>query len=851
MTKIISILAVTVLSGCVSTQTSDSGTAGAEGHDSRTVAGVRSLGPEPAPRASSLNLQIEGQITRLISQMTLAEKVSLVRGNDPQTNEIKRLGIPSITMNDGPIGLRLGPQTAFPAGVALGATFDPRLAGQMGEAIADEARLKNVNMMLGPCVNIHRTPFGGRNAESYGEDPFLASQLVKPFISEMQKRGVIATVKHFAVNDEEWHRHTMDVEVDERTLQEIHLPAFKAAVDAGTWSVMSAYNLVNGQHASESDYLLDTTLKKNWGFSGFVVSDWSGTVSTVAQANAGLDLEMPTGTYYAKLAQAVDSGLVKESTVDDKVRRILRAMFSMGLMDSSMQSSLPPAKGPQTRAHRQLAQKIAEESIVLLKNDDILPLSRSVKSIAVIGPSASTLRTGVAGSSQVSPFEAVSPLDALRSKLGDKVKINFAPGTQIEGDLWPSIEAKYFPEGVKTQFFKRTDLQGASFLTRRASTIDMELPHTVDDDVFGVRWTAKLVAPVTGRYKLSTTSFHATRVYLDGRLIIQTKQLDDDPIKQGTVYLRAGQTYALRIDSSHNDDDNGMGFQFGWDIPNPHRMADAIEAAKKSDVALLFVGLTGRLEGEGLDREKLTLPDDQVALIQAVARANPNVVVIMNSGSVSLMRPWLARVKGVLQAWYPGEEGGQALARLLTGEVSPSGKLPESSLKRWEDSSAYENYPGDPKTQVAKYAEGVFVGYRYLDSRNIAPEFPFGFGLSYTTFKIDNLQVTASNLKATSPAVEVQVDVTNTGSRDGDEVVQAYVGEKNPSVRRPPRELKGFARLSLRAGETRTITMKLDKSAFAFWDVATHDWKVNPHVFTISVGSSSRDLPVSREIQLR
>ena len=427
--------------------------------------------------AGASNAATEQQIDTLISQLTLKDKVSLVTGNDPKTHSVRRLGIPSIVMNDGPLGVRSGRSTAFPSGLTVGAAFDPELAFAEGVAIADEARLKKINMMLGPCVNISRQPFGGRNFESYGEDPLLTSVLAASYIRGMQSHNVIATVKHFAVNDQEINRKSVSSDLDLRALFEIHLPAFKAAVDAGVYSVMSSYNLVNGVHASENGFLLNQVLRDMWGFKGFVVSDWTSTYSTVGTAMNGLDLEMPSaGMWGAKLLKAVQAGQIPERVLDEKARHLLRSMFAIGLMGP--RKVLPPALGPESVEHQQLAQRIAAEGTVLLKNDGVLPLSAGA-TIAVIGPHAAQLRTGGGGSSHVIPFRAISPLEALRSRFS----VLHAEGALIDGDLGIPFTSKDFKGGsVRAEYFRSLDGFAAKpFLMRNEPTMQLASDKAVDD----------------------------------------------------------------------------------------------------------------------------------------------------------------------------------------------------------------------------------------------------------------------------------------------------------------------------------------------------------------------------------
>jgi beta-glucosidase len=677
-------------------------------------------------RGIQANAKAENEITKLIAKLTLAEKVSLLGGTGFDTQPIARLGIPAIQMTDGPLGVRQGQMTAFPSGISMGASFDPALVRSVAKAIAEEARFAGKNMLLGPCVNISRHPFGGRNFESFGEDPFLTATLAAQYVEGIQSQDVLASVKHFALNDQEYERTTVDVDADPRAMFEIYFPPFKAAIDAGTWTVMSSYNKVKGDWSSENDVLLNQILKGLWGFKGFVVSDWDSTHSVAKAANAGLDLEMPTGEHFnSQLVAAVERGEVKLSVIDDKVRRILRAMYGIGLMGAGVHersARLGTPLGPRSPEHRAVALKLAQASIVLLKNEaHVLPLSTTganqIKSLAVIGPNAQLARTGGGGSSHVDPFFAISPLQGLTERLPKQIAIHYAMGQEVEGQV-----------------------------TQQAA------------------------------------------------------------------------------------------------------INEAVRAAQNSDVAIIFSGLSDDEEGEGNDRKTMDLPAGQKELIEAVVAVNPKTVVVLTSGNPLSMTDWLGKVPGVLQMWYAGSEGGYAIADILMGRVNPSAKLPVTFLKRWEDSAAFGNYPG-VGGQV-HYAESIFVGYRHFDKESLEPNFEFGFGLSYTEFKYSHLDVELLPKAARPARVRVQFDVQNTGARAGAEIAQVYVGENQPSVPRPPRELKGFKKVNLLAGETKHVVIDLDDSSFAFFDVAKMAFRVNAGLFAVDVGSSSRALGLHTEVQI-
>lgn len=799
---------------------------------------------------------IESRIDYLIGQMTLDEKISLLAGTGFDTVAIARLGIPSIRMTDGPLGVRWEKATAFPAGIAMGATFDPTLIEDVGVAIADEARVRGRNMLLGPCINISRHPFGGRNFESFGEDPLLTGRLGASYIKGIQSRNVLPSVKHFAANDQEYERMTIDAHVDLRTLFEIYLPPFKDAVDAGAWNFMAAYNRINGFYATENDFLQNTVLKNLWGFKGFIVSDWGATHSTVESALRGLDLEMPTPEFFGpKLKAAVIAGQVSVIVIDDKLRRILRAMFAVGLIDPALVSPAPKALGPESREHQRLAMRVAEEGTVLLKNDSgLLPL-KNLKTLAVIGPNANRARTGGGGSSHVTPFRVSTPLQGLTKRLERIAKVRFAAGMVTSGEMTiiPSRDLRPAhgspAHGLRAEFFSNPNLQGQPVLSRVDTALDFDIDREDGLPVsenFSVRWSGEIHAPENGEYTISTSSDDGIRVLIDGHELISDWHAHVATVNSAKVTL-TGHTWHSIVIEYFNAEGSATA-RLGWILPHVDPLSEAVELARTSDAAVIFAGLGEEIESEGLDRTSMDLPAGQAELIRAVASANPNTTVVLNSGNPVSMSSWIGEVKALLQAWYPGQEGGFALADILLGNINPSGKLPVSFLKRWEDSPAYGNYPGT--NGVVDYKEGIFVGYRHYDRAGTDVEFPFGFGLSYTTFAYSGLKLQARNAVVTAPDVRVEFDVRNGGGRIGAEVAQIYVSENSPSVPRPLRELKGFTKMRLEPGETKHVTLDLDARAFQYFDESLMVWRVNPGRFTIHVGSSSRDLKMSETVDL-
>jgi beta-glucosidase len=818
-----------------------------------------------AQGAPDLGAPIETRVEALIGRMTLDEKVLLLSGVDIMdipANE--RLGIPRLKMTDGPLGVRTETgekTTAFPSGILSASSFDPELLGELASAMAMETLALGRDMLLGPCINIARVPQGGRNFESFGEDPYLAARMGEAWVKRLQAKGVLASTKHFALNNQEVERDSIDVRVSERAMHEIYLPAFEVAVRAGTWTVMAAYNRINGQHASENTYLLNRTLKERWGFKGFVVSDWGATHSTVAAALGGLDVEMPDGANFGggKLQEAVASGKVPMAVIDDKVRRILNVLLISGTFDRKA-SNRPPLSAIGSPDHRAASLRMAQEGIVLLKNSGVLPLGE-IRSVAVIGPNASEYRAG-GGSSMVPPEHKVTCLAGLRERLGEHAQVYHTMGVPLAGELhwlesdWltpPPGIAPGSPHGLYAEYFNNQTLQGRPFATQVDPQVDFiwgdgaPLPG-VPANSFSVRWTGRLRVPKSGNYELVTRADDGVRLWLDGKLLIDDWSDHAPTARTARLPLEAGQDHDLRIEYYQNG--GAAQIELGRSTSDDADIPAAVALAAKADAAVVFVGYSDQLEGEALDRPSLKLPDGQDELIEAVAGANRNVIVVIQSGSPVLLGSWKDKVGAILQAWYPGGEGGLAVADVLLGRVNPSGRLPVTWPKRWEDCSAFGFYPGTGENGHVDYDEGVFVGYRHFDQRGIVPEYPFGHGLSYTTFTYSDLAVELHDALVTSPRVSVTVSVKNTGARSGAEIVQLYVGAKAPRAPRPPQELKGFQRIELIPGETRRITFELSRRSFARYDEGLHDWTVDPGAFELRVGSSSRDIRLGGEAVL-
>jgi beta-glucosidase len=661
------------------------------------------------------------EITAIVQQMTLEEKAALVTGASAwTTTPVERLGVPELFVSDGPHGVRrvpdvnaLGaqslPATCFPTAALLAATWNGDLLHEMGQALAGEANALGVGVLLGPGVNMKRSPLCGRNFEYFSEDPFLAGELAASLVEGMQRGGVGVSLKHFAANNQEYQRFSTDTIVDERTLREIYLPAFERVVKrARPWTVMCAYNKLNGVYCSEHYALLVEILKQEWGFEGFVVSDWGAVHDRVKSLQGGLDLEMPGPKPYRtqKVVDAVRAGELDAAVLDEAVRRVLAIAFRA--------AETPKGRAFDIAADHALARRVAAEGMVLLKNDGLLPLQNPQR-IAVIGRAAKEPHFQGGGSSHINPTRVDSPFDELQMRAG-AAELTYSEGYPADDELQPAL-----------------------------------------------------------------------------------------------------------IDA-------------------------AVEAARRAEVALIFAALPSYKESEGYDRTDLDLTAQQVALIQAVSAVQPRTVVILHNSSAVAMTAWIDGVAAVIEAWMMGQAGGGAIADILYGVVNPSGKLAETFPLRIEETPAYLNFPGD--NGVVRYGEGLYIGYRYYDAKTTPVLFPFGHGLSYTTFAYSNARLSAATFRDVD-GVTVSVDVTNTGAVAGKEIVQIYVHDRKASLMRPAKELKGFAKVELQPGETRTVSVALDFRAFAFWHPSHKQWITESGEFDILIGASAADVRASVPVTLQ
>ncbi len=806
-----------------------------------------------AQSVSSAPADVERRVDSVLSQMTLEEKLDMIGGTDGFfIRDLPRLGLPRLKMADGPMGVRnFGPATAMPGGIALAATWNPDLAERVGTEIGHDARAKGVHFLLGPGVNIYRAPMNGRNFEYLGEDPYLASRIAVGYIKGVQSQGVSATVKHYMGNNSEFDRHNTDSVIDERTMREIYLPVFESAVkEAHVGAVMDSYNLINGTHATQNKYLNSDILKKEWGFDGVLMSDWSATYDGIAAANSGMDLEMPSGAFMNRktLLPAIEHGQVSVATMDDKVRRILRKAAQFGWLDREQTDPSIPRYNQQGR---QVALQAARESMVLLKNAGrLLPLSKErIKSIATIGPDAYPAVPVGGGSARVQPFAAASFMEGLSNYLGAGVKTYYSRGLPTLGDLAEatsfSTAATNGDPGLKAEYFADPELQSTPVLMRSEQHVNFTVQSsaTWPETTRSERWTGYYIPKTAGLYDMFVASTGEDgghyRLFVDDKLVFDN-WMEARTEADWTSF--AFEPTPHKVVLEHRGRSAWLGTRLRFGIVRHDGVVDpeAKKLAGQADVVVVAVGFDPETESEGADRT-FHLPPGQDELILEMAAANKNTIVVITSGGAVDMTAWLDRVPVVLQAWYPGQEGGTALAEILFGAVNPSGRLPVTFERREQDNPTHDSYyPGADGKRVV-YKEGVFVGYRGYEHNRTKPLFPFGHGLSYTSFAYRNLKVGKSSAEYGKTAGEfiIEFDLTNAGRREGVEVAQVYVGDSHAKVPRPVKELKGFARVSLRPGETRHVSVAIDRRALSYYDVATKQWRADPGNFDILVGPSS------------
>jgi len=816
----------------------------------------------------------EERIEALLGHLTLAQKAAVVAGSTLwTTTSLPDAGVPQLKVSDGPNGARgehfVGgpPSACFSVGIALAATWNPVLVREVAEALALEARDKRARMLLGPTINLHRTPLGGRNFECFSEDPHLTARMAVAYVRGLQTHGVAACVKHLVANDTEYERYTISSDVPQRALHELYLEPFRAAVvEAKVWGVMTGFNRLNGTYCSEHGPLLDH-LRTDWGFDGVVVSDWGGTYSTGPAATHGIDLEMPGPPKFfgPPLLTALESSTVPVTAVDDKVRRLLRLMGRTGALDAEAQGRDVEEVGVDRAATRVVARRSAAESMVLLRNEGAflpLPLAPlTPKTLAVIGPFARDAQVQGGGSAKVTPHYTVSPYEGITQLAAGYDVVHHAGCSS--GQYLPLLDTTMATAGLRVTFYNHDACEGPVAWEHSRSTAAEWLylgpPRPeVPGDVFALSVEGDILMQEGGTHTFGLLVVGYARLYLDGVLLID--RWDEFTAVGPAFFACAGAqalaevalapntTHRLVVHFRKKADIPLTGLRIGHQGPQPSDpLAEAGALAARADAVVLCLGLGEDYDCEAQDKAHLDLPDRQLALLDAVASANENVVVVLNIGSPVVM-PWLPKVKAVLLAWYAGQELGNAVADALFGVESPSGRLPQTFPRRLEDTPAFLNYPGEEGHVL--YGEGVFVGYRYYLAKRLEPLFHFGFGLSYTEFLYTALSVTWIDTDTGRPTTEVRVDVTNTGHRPGKEVVQVYVHPVAPRVQRPPWELKALDKVDLQPGATRTVLLTLGPRAFAYYSPSKKCWVADRGDYAIAVGRDAGDMVSERPLHL-
>lgn len=818
------------------------------------------------------NLSVEDRTTDLVNRMTLEEKIDLLAGyKDFYLHPCERLGVPAFKLADGPLGLAswglFGRATAFPSALSLASSWNREVAGKTGAMYAQEWRSRGIHFLLAPGVNIYRASKGARNFEYFGEDPCLTSAMVVPFIRGVQDGGVIATVKHFAGNDQEFDRYTVSTEVSERTLREIYLPPFKAAVqEAGVRAVMTGYNPVNGVWNTQNKHLIDI-LKKEWGFQGMLMSDWACTHSAEEAANNGLDLEMGSDSWFNReqLLPLVKAGKVSKEVIDDKVRRVYSQCFAMGFFDRPQEDTTIPLYNPEAN---RMARETATEGIILLKNDrQLLPLDpQKVKTIAVVGPTAnptvisdrlhnnSGIVYGGGGSSKVNPWYIVTDLDGINQRF-DNTRVLYTEGISNRFKTRTFSNSNFLTpdgrNGLKASYYKNSISPANLVKEQTDNRINYEwggAPHGLNDlgTDYMILWEGRIPAERAGNLLLFVDAQGSYRLWIDGQLKMDASKSQSFDCRNIVIPVKAGERPEIKLEYC-NQRNYPAEIRMGYTYEDQADYSEAIKIARQADVVVFCAGLDGSIELEGRDRP-FELPYGQDILIQELVKVNPNLVVVIHAGGGVDMTRWINQVPAVMHAFYPGQEGGNALAALLAGDANPSAKLPFTIEKKWEDSPACGNYDETRKEKKIYYNEGIFTGYRGYDKKDIEPLFPFGFGLSYSDFEYSDLKAEITDRK--KQEVKVTFRIKNTSNRKGAEIAQLYIRDLQSAEERPLKELKGFDKVTLNPGESRTIEIPLQADAFRYFNSKKNAWVFEKGEFEILIGSSSRNIELHQTIKL-
>ena len=804
-------------------------------------------------------------IKQLIKDLTLEEKIELLSGFDAwQTNKIDRLGIPSIKMSDGPNGVRgdgnSGKSSAcFPCAISIGSSWNLNLINTLGEELASEAKLKDVDVLLGPTINIHRHPLGGRHFECFSEDPFLTGKIAIEYVKGVQSKNIAACLKHFVGNDTEFERYTVSSNIDERTLREIYLLPFEMAIkEANAKVVMSAYNKLNNIYCSSHENLLIEILKDEWGFDGYVVSDWGAARDTVENAIGGLDLEMPgpAKSWGKNLITAINDKAVPEDLINDKVKRILNVASFCKRFENPIRK---PERDNDSKLKRKLLKDAAQEGMVLLKNDGILPLKKDIKSIGIIGPNAEKAQIIGGGSATLVPYHESHPVSSFQNNFSEKTIVKSAKGCHTYRYL-PEINKSLTKEnGFLVEYFNVTDnsndfisskvLRGSKFWIFEGFAKD--IIGTEDRPDIFVKFSCTYVPDISGEHAFEIFAIGKSKLLINNEEIIDnwTDPLPGDAFfahgsspKRGASYLEKDKSYQIEI--QYKFEGNFPAIYIGCQPPDKIDLLDeALNIAKEVDEVILLVGTNSDWETEGNDRVDFNLPGEQNTLIEKVLEINPNAIIVLNTGSPVDM-PWVNKAKSILQSWYAGQEYGDALFEILTGLVNPSGKLPTTFPKHIKDTPAYSCYPGE-NLQMS-YDEKLLIGYKWYDRKKIEPLFHFGHGLSYTNFEYSNLRISNSDKNNFTCSFNIE----NVGDISGFEISQCYISFMNCDENEPIKKLQGFDKTYINSGEIKKIEICLDSKSFSTWDIKNHQWEIKKGVFNILIGSSSNDIKLKDSINL-
>ena len=798
--------------------------------------------------------KVEKQVEKILSQMTVQEKLDYISGDFHfQSKALERLGIPAMKMSDGPQGLGTrGNSTAYPCAISLAATWNEDLAYEYGKALGQDCRARGVHMLLGPAVNIHRAPMCGRNFEYTGEDPYLASRTAVGYIKGVQDQKVMATIKHFIANNSDYDRDRISNDIDERTMNEIYFPAFKAAVqEAEVGVVMSSYNLMNGIYTTENPWLLKEVLRNQWGFNGMVVSDWSSAHYAIPTYKGGLDLEMPGAerTKPEDMKYYLRTGDLTMDVIDEKICHILRVLIGFGFKDAQQEDKSIPLNNP---ASAKTALDVANEAIVLLKNEkNVLPINpKKYKKIAVVGKNATGYICG-GGSGAVRPFAYVSALDGIR-KAAEKydVQVDYID----EYDYFDPIiftDSNLKEKGFKASYYGNMGLEGNPIVQQVDTKIKGRWTNGTDlagmpKDHFSVRWTGTICSDKDAEYEFTLGGDDGYRMFIDGKAVIDEYRPAAYRSSKYIMPIKAGQKYDIRVE--YFQEGGSASVNLTWKSKDDSNNL-FVERLNQSDMVIACFGFNSDTEAEASDRT-FELPIGDKMLIETVLRSKKPVVGVVNAGGNVEMQSWQPSLKGLLWCWYVGQEGGTAIANVLFGDVNPSGKLPVTFEKKWEDNPAFNSYYDPDGDKHVSYTEGIFIGYRGYDKLNREVQYPFGFGMSYTTFKLSDMKV--SQDPADDKKVAVTCKLTNTGKRAGAEVVQLYVGKpSNNGIEQPIKELKSFKKVYLEPKQSTVVEMNLNKDAFSYYNVDKKGFVVDPGIFKLMLGVSSRNIISQQNITLK